>query len=156
MQRHINQAGLAILKAAETLALTAYLCPAHKLTIGWGHTGADVYLGMTITRPQAEDLLEKDVASAEWGVTKLVHLPITDNQFSALVDFVFNLGAGKLAGSTLLKMLNHGDFIGAAAEFLKWDKAHVDGKVVTLEGLAKRRAAERALFLKEMQHVLNV
>jgi lysozyme len=133
-------------KQSEGLKLTAYLCPAGKLTIGWGHTGPDVYPGMEISEEQAQDLLDNDLKNAEATVDHAVEPSLTDGQYSALVDFAFNLGNGALLGSTLLKLVNAGDFDGAAAEFLKWDKAHVDGELVELPGLLARRQQEQALF----------
>lgn len=147
MARTINRDGLDLTKQAEGLRLATYLCPAHKLTIGYGHTGPDVKQGMTITEPQADALLATDLADAGEAVEKAVKTPLNDNQYAALCDFVFNLGAGAFLGSTLLRKLNAGDYAGAADEFPRWDKAHVDGEVKTLPGLTRRRAAERALFL---------
>lgn len=147
MARAINQNGLDLTRQAEGLRLTAYLCPAHKLTIGYGHTGPDVKQGMTITEVQADSLLAADLANAGDTVARAVKVALNDNQYGALCDFVFNLGAGAFLGSTLLKKLNAGDYAGAADEFPRWDKAHVDGEVKTLPGLTRRRAAERDLFL---------
>lgn len=143
MMMTCNQAGLDITRKAEGLRLTAYYCPAGKLTIGYGHTGPDVKEGMTITEAEADELLAKDVGWAEEAVTRAVTVPLTSNQFSALVDFTFNVGAGNLESSTLLRLLNGGDLAGAADQFLRWDEA--DGKV--LPGLVTRREEERSLFL---------
>ncbi|KIL99669.1 Lysozyme [Paramagnetospirillum magnetotacticum MS-1] len=143
MTRAINQAGLDLTKDSEGLRLKTYLCPAGRLTIGYGHTGPNVTDGMVIDEAKAEALLAADLAHAGEGVIKAVKASLNDNQYAALCDFVFNLGAGALAGSTLLKKLN----AGAADEFLKWDKATVDGVKKALPGLTKRRAAERTLFL---------
>ena len=98
---------------------------------------------MTITPATADSLLSSGVVQYEKGVTGLVKVAVNQNQFDALVDFAYNLGVNALAGSTLLKKLNAGDFAGAADEFPKWNKA--GGKV--LKGLVRRRAAERSLFL---------
>jgi len=148
--RRINFRGLTILKNAESLRLKAYLCPAGVWTIGWGHTKG-VRQGDTCTVIEAEKFLRDDCAEFEAAVTRLVKVPITDNQFSALVSFAFNVGSDEdadtipegLGDSTLLKRLNGGDYIGAANEFRKWTKA--GGKV--LKGLVIRREAERNLFL---------
>jgi len=147
MSRLINQAGLNLTEASEGLRLTAYLCPAGKLTIGYGHTGPDVHVDETITEERAATLLTTDLANAGINVTKLVTVPLTDNQYAALCDFVFNLGAGALQSSTLLRLLNTGNYAGAADQFLVWNKAHVNGELVTLPGLTTRRQAERTLFL---------
>ncbi|TWB35742.1 lysozyme [Nitrospirillum pindoramense] len=147
MTRAVNAAGIALTEESEGLNLTAYLCPAGHLTIGYGHTGPDVTEGMTITEAQAQDLLAQDLATAGNGVMAAVTVPLTDNQYAALTDFAFNLGVGALTQSTLLRLLNQGDYQGAAAQFLVWDKAHVNGQLVTLPGLAARRQKEQALFL---------
>jgi len=139
-------AALAIVKESEGLYLKSYICPAGKWTIGWGHTRG-VKEGQSIPRAQAEAYLAEDMAEAAAAVDRLVKVPLTPNQRGALASFAFNLGAGSLQQSTLLKLLNQGDYAGAADEFPKWVFATVDGKKQALPGLKKRRAAERALFL---------
>lgn len=141
--RRINARGLQIIKDSEGLRLTSYRCPAGVLTVGYGHTGHDVYEGMTITEAQAEDWLEVDVDGAEAAVERMCPMGISDNMFSALVSLVFNIGPGGLKNSTLLRELQAGEIVKAADEFLKWN--HGGGKV--LPGLTKRREAERELFL---------
>ena len=133
--------GLDIVKEAEGLRLSAYLCPAGIPTIGYGHTKG-VKLGDTCTKEQAEKWLENDFFMAKQDVKAVVKVPLKENQLDALASFVFNLGVRKLTQSTLLKKLNAGDYSGAAAEFDKWVFA---GKV-KLNGLIKRRAKERKLF----------
>ena len=133
--------GLDIVKEAEGLRLSAYLCPAGIPTIGYGHTKG-VKLGDTCTKEQAEKWLENDFFTAKQEVKAVVKVPLKENQLDALTSFVFNLGVRKLIQSTLLKKLNAGDYSGAAAEFDKWVFA---GKV-KLNGLIKRRAKERKLF----------
>jgi len=133
--------GLDIVKEAEGLRLSAYLCPAGIPTIGYGHTKG-VKLGDTCTKEQAEKWLENDFFTAKQDVKAVVKVPLKENQLDALASFVFNLGVRKLIQSTLLKKLNAGDYNGAAAEFDKWVFA---GKV-KLNGLIKRRAKERQLF----------
>lgn len=137
----ISKAGLDLIKQFEGLYLNAYRCPAGVPTIGYGHT-AGVAMGQTITQQQADDYLRRDVRQLERAVARLVTVPLTQGQFDALVSFAFNLGEGALAQSTLLRLLNAGDYAGAAAQFDRWNKA--GGRV--LPGLVRRRAAERALF----------
>ena len=137
----------ALIREFEGLSLKAYLCPAGKLTIGYGHTGSDVFAGKVISVAEAEELLEHDVAAFVPKVLALVHVPITQGMLDALVSFVYNLGTTKLGSSTLLKRLNSGDFDGAADQFRVWTKATVKGKFVTLPGLIKRREAEKRAFL---------
>ena len=131
-----------LIKEAEGLRLESYLCPAGIPTIGYGHTGPDIKLGMTCTLQQAEEWLHDDYCEAVVLVRRSVGVPLSDNQLDALASFVFNLGIGRLKTSTLLKKLNSWDYKGAAAEFDKW----VYGSGKKLPGLVKRRAAERKLF----------
>lgn len=139
----ISENGIKLVKSFEGLKLVAYKCPAGIWTIGYGHTGPDVTPGQVITQAQADALLARDLERFEAGVARLVKVPMTQNQLDALVCFSYNLGLGALQGSTLLRLLNAGDYAGAAAQFPRWDKA--GGKV--LPGLTRRRAAEQALFL---------
>lgn len=131
-----------LVKGFEGLATKAYLCPAGKPTIGYGHTG-NVRPEDTITEAEAEKLLEKDLAGFEIGVKKLVKVPLNENQLAALVSFAYNVGLGNFQNSTLLKQLNEGHYELAADQLLRWTKAA--GK--ELAGLVRRRAAERAVFL---------
>ncbi|MEJ0003475.1 MAG: lysozyme [Pararobbsia sp.] len=111
-------------------------------TGGWGHTGPDVHYGMDITRELADAWLRADIVVAEAAVKRWVKVPLTQGEYDALVDFVFNVGAGNFRRSTLLRKLNAGDKDGAMAEFARWNRA---GGVV-LGGLVKRREAECMLF----------
>ncbi len=154
----INEKGLAILKHAESLhdgdltkiGLQPKQCPVGIYTAGWGHACKSkeeaFRLFATITEKQADEMLVKDIVKFENDVLNLVKVKLNENQFSALVDFTYNCGAANLATSTLLKKLNKGDYIGAANEFQRWNKAA--GKV--LKGLTLRRQAEKELFLEEV------
>ena len=137
-----SDAGLAITESFEGLRLTAYQDVAGVWTIGYGHTGAEVHAGLTITQPEADRLLRADLASAEACVNRAVTAALTLEQFDALVDFCFNAGRGSFLGSSLLRKLNEGDAAGAAAQFGLW--VHAGGEVV--EGLVRRRKAEAAMF----------
>lgn len=143
----MSKNGLALLKSFEGCELMAYQDSVGVWTIGYGWTqpvnGKPVSKGMTITQDTADSLLCSGVVQYEKGVMGLVKVAVNQNQFDALVDFAYNLGVKALEGSTLMKKLNAGDYAGAADEFPKWNKA--GGKV--LNGLVKRRAAERSLFL---------
>lgn len=133
--------GLALIREFEGLRLTAYQDAVGVWTIGYGTTRG-VKKGQKITDAQAEELLREDVARFEPEVLRLVKVPLSQSQFDALVSFAYNLGSKNLGGSTLLRMLNAGDYKGAAGQFERWNKA--GGKV--LAGLTRRRAAERKLF----------
>lgn len=135
---------IALAKQFEGCKLTAYLCPAEKWTVGYGHTGPDVYEKLVITQERADQLLALDMQLAQNTINNLVEPQISQNQFDALCDFVFNCGAGNFKNSTLLKLVNQSNFSDAVLEFAKWNKG--GGKV--LPGLTKRRAAEAELFSK--------
>ena len=137
-----SKSGLALTEQFEGLRLTAYQDSVGVWTIGYGHTGSDVHPGLTITQMDAEALLLQDVSTSARCVNQLVTITLSQNEFDALVDFVFNLGKGAFAGSTLLKDLNAGDIAGAVGEFQKWD--HAGGRV--LAGLLQRRLGEASLF----------
>ncbi len=137
-----SAAGMDLTKQFEGCKLTAYQDSVGVWTIGYGHTGAGVLAGLTITDEQATVLLAADVAREVTRVNKSVKSAIRQNQFDAMVDSVFNLGCMAFNGLTLLKMVNAGDFAGATGEFARWNKA--EGKV--LAGLTKQRAAEAAPF----------
>ena len=141
LARRTNVAGVALIKEFEALRLTPYLCPAKIWTIGYGHTRT-VRAGMSITRAQAEQLLDDDLKLVERAVTRLVTVPLNDNQFSALVCFAFNVGTGNLERSTLLQLLNRGWYEQVPAQLTRWNRA--GGEV--LGGLARRRAAEARLW----------
>jgi lysozyme len=125
----------------EGLRLTAYRDVVGVLTIGYGHTGKDVFAGQQITKAEADRLLSADLKRFEDAVEKLTP---TDQQhkFDALVSFAYNLGEGSLRGSTLRKHHNAGNHSNAALEFARWNKA--GGK--PLAGLTRRRAREAAVY----------
>jgi lysozyme len=139
--------GIALIKEFEGCKLTAYQDSVGVWTIGYGWTqpvdGKPIRAGMTIKQETAERLLKTGLVSYESDVSRLVKVGLTQGQFDALVSFTYNLGGRSLSTSTLLRKLNAGDYAGAANEFLHWNKA--GGKV--LNGLTRRREAERALFL---------
>lgn len=153
----LSQAALALLKHYEQgpngdFAATPYRCPAGRLTIGWGHV---VRPGETFPRPltdyDADELLRADLDRiAPSLAAALRHRPeITRSMFAALLCLGFNIGLGALLGSTLLIKLKKREWQAAADQFLRWDKARnpKTGKPERLPGLARRRAAERELFL---------
>jgi len=139
--------GIALIKQFEGCKLTAYQDSVGVWTIGYGWTqpvdGKQIRAGMVIKQEEADRLLKTGLVSYENDVSRLVKVGLTQGQFDALVSFTYNLGARSLSTSTLLRKLNAGDYAGASDEFLRWNKA--GGKV--LNGLTRRREAERALFL---------
>jgi lysozyme len=146
MVRHVIDSVRAKLEQFEGLRLTAYKDSVGVLTIGYGHTGKDVVPGLTITQADADQLLASDLVEAENAVSRLVKVPLSDNQFGALVSFTFNVGTSAFAGSSLLKKLNAGDYEAEPAELAKWNKGTVNGKKVVLPGLTNRRAAEAGIW----------
>lgn len=133
--------GMALTEGFEDLRLTAYKDIVGVWTNGYGNTHG-VVPGSTITTDQAISDLRDNIAGAEYVVNRVVTVPLTQGQFDALVDFVFNLGAGSFQSSTLLRKLNAKDYVGAALEFNKWN--HAGGQVVN--GLTRRRQVEVDLF----------
>ena len=139
----VSEAGLALIKEFESCKLTAYKDGGGVWTIGWGHTRG-VKEGMTCTQAQADAWLREDVADAEEDVNLYVRGSLKQGQFDALVSFTFNLGGPQLRKSTLLRLLNAGQFKAAAKEFPKWK--YDNGKEVA--GLLRRRQAEMKMFVE--------
>lgn len=146
--RKLSAYALGKIKQWEGLRLTAYQDQAGVWTIGYGHTGPEVVKGLTITTAKATQLLKKDIAWAEKAVNDLVKVELTDNQFGALVSFVFNVGTAAFKSSTLLRKLNTRQYTAVPSELAKWNKITVGGKKVTNKGLVNRRAAEAGLWAK--------
>lgn len=137
-----SKSGLALTEQFEGLRLTAYQDQTGRWTIGYGHT-AGVQAGDTCTQAQAEAWLVEDVSWAVQTVNLYVKIALTQGEFDALTDWVFNLGSGSFEHSELLQLVNQRNFETAAADFEKWDMA--GGQVVA--GLLRRRQAEEAEFL---------
>jgi lysozyme len=131
----------ALPKQFEGCKLDAYQDIAGVWTIGWGHTGKDVYSGLTWTQAQADEALDHDLQAAQ-TLLAMYSPGLTNGVLDAMTDFVFNLGIGNYRTSTLCKCINASDWNGAKTELLKWD--HAGGVVVP--GLLRRREAEAALF----------
>lgn len=136
-------------RAVADGSAAAYLDPVLIPTIGWGTirypNGSEVRLGDVRSRKQCEDYLQHEIEGKALGVKKYVEVPLTQSMFDALVSFAYNVGLGALSESTLLRLLNKGDYEGAAAQFSRWVRA--GGRV--LPGLVRRRDAEQALFKKD-------
>lgn len=130
-------------KTSESCRLTAYWDAHGKVwTIGWGATGPGIAEGVVWTQEHADSDLDARLMRIGAYVDSVVTVPLNDNQKAALVDFAYNVGEGNLHGSTLLRLLNAGDYAGAANEFLRWNRA---GGVV-LNGLITRRRVEQHIF----------
>ena len=139
-----SKSGIQLTERFEGCRLNAYPDTGGVWTIGYGHTHGG-HQGMTCTREQAEDWLRKDIQAAADAVNRLVQISLKQSEFDALVDFVFNLGAGAFARSTMLKDINAGNLAAAALQFPLWDRDA--GRV--LAGLLHRRMAEEAEFNEE-------
>lgn len=139
--RMINQAGLDLIKEFEGLRLVVYKCPAGKTTVGYGHL-TDMAVGQTISLAQANAYLLDDIQDAQKAVSDLVKVTLTENEYAALVSFVFNLGRGAFERSTMLKLLNRGMYDTVPPQLMRWTK--VNGEDVA--GLKRRRAAEARLW----------
>lgn len=140
-----------IAKPFEGLFLKPYHDPVGYPTVGYGHLlsyqkWADLSQWSAVTQEEADRLLELDLIKARRGVLYNVKVPLNPNQEAALIDFAFNLGIGNLRISTLLKMLNRGEYESASGQFMRWNKA--GGKVY--RGLTRRRTAERFKFDQAM------
>ena len=140
----ISTQGKNRIKGYELLRLKAYMpTPNDVPTIGWGHTGKDVKLGMEITEEHAEELLDHDCAAVESSLTLSVTTPVNQNQVDALGCLVFNVGVSGFLRSHLRSQLNSGDLVKAKGNWLDWDHQGA----VELAGLKKRRTEEWALFV---------
>ena len=143
-----NAAALDIITTFEGFSSVPYRCPAGVWTIGYGSTRCPDRSRVTqdtppLTREEALTWVRHELARMEYDVARLVRVPLTENQFGALVSFTYNVGSGNLKASTLRQKLNRGDVEGALREFPKWRRA--GGKI--LLGLVRRREAEKQLFV---------
>jgi lysozyme len=138
---NISNTGIDLIKHFEGCETEAYLCPAGVPTIGYGHIKG-VQMGDSITETQAHEMLVEELEEYEGYVNTKVTVDLNQNQFDALVSWVYKLGSGNFTGSTLLKVLNSGDYSGVPEQIMRWNKA--GGRV--LEGLTRRRQAEADLF----------
>lgn len=141
-EMQVDEKGIESTEAFEGLRLTSYQDGGGVWTIGYGHTGPDIASHVTISQAQAERYLRADLVTAVHAVEQDVKVPLTQGEFDALVDFTFNVGSGALQMSTLLRLLNAGEYEAAAAQFARWD--HVGAKAVV--GLLQRRLVEAAEF----------
>lgn len=137
--RKINQKGLALIKHYEGCKLTAYQDVGGIWTIGFGHTGSDVWPNGSITKDRANELLEEDIEKF-YKLDEHISEVVNDNQYSALLCLAYNIGLSALLKSTLLKLVNVGE--SPDGEWTKW--SHVNGKIIN--GLLARRVAELELY----------
>lgn len=138
----VSDNGRAFIRAREGVKLAAYQDGGGVWTIGYGHTRG-VKQGQVINHEQADEFLDSDLRQVESCISERVTVPLNQNQFDALVSFVFNVGRQAFSDSTLLKKLNEGNYRAAADQFTRW--VYDNDKFV--QGLYNRRVAERELFL---------
>ncbi len=143
-----SERGIAVIKSFEAFRAVAYLDVAGVPTIGYGTTRG-VKLGDTITEPQADARLREELREYEAAVERYASQAITQSQFDALCSFAYNVGIAGMRSSSVLKAHNRGDYQAAARAFGLWNKARVNGKLVPVAGLTRRRAAEAALYLQD-------
>jgi lysozyme len=140
----ISKEGLNLIKSFEGFSSKPYICPGGYKTIGYGHMLKKGEKIESVSEEEALHLLEEGVKQAEISVLKLTKIPLKQNQFDALVSFVFNLGSGAYQRSTLRAKLNRGEHDAVPEELLRWVSSN--GRV--LIGLVKRRKAEVTVYLK--------
>ncbi len=133
-----------IIEQFEGRRYDAYLDSGGIPTLGIGHTGKDIHMGMTWTDAQIDAALAADINEAQTGIRKLLNKQLSEKSMAGVTSFVFNLGLQALASSHLLQCINSGDYLGAARAFIVWD--HVASQEV--KGLLIRRLKEAALFLE--------
>ena len=148
----ISDDAQALIKEFEGLRLDAYVCPAGKITIGYGHTGMGVKLGQKITVDEANRFFLEDLLKIAKQIEKKIKTKLSADQFGAVVSLAYNVGPISICNSTLLKLINKNKMQEAAKEFLKWNKIrklNEKGDIVMAEspGLSRRRCREMQLFL---------
>lgn len=136
-----SERAFTLIKGFEGYSAIPYTCPGKRLTIGYGTTRG-VYKGQHVSPQQAEELLKMDVAEFEEAINKLVKVPLTQNQYDALLSFTYNVGAAALEDSTLLIELNKMHYEAVPVQMKRWTRA----QGVQLKGLVTRREKEAALF----------
>jgi lysozyme len=144
--RHLSPTGLATLEVLEGRRTMSYLDAGGILTAGVGHTGPDVVAGAHYSDQQINAWLAKNVGETETEVRDAITQPLTQNQFDACVLLTYNIGGKNFAGSSIARYINADDIADAARSFVLWDHARIDGKLVEVDGLRRRRLAESAIF----------
>lgn len=142
----ISPAGLELIKTFEGLRETAVRLPDGRWTIGYGHVRT-AREGLTITSKDATDLLVHDLRPVEFAVSSMIFAPLMQTQFDALVSLAFNISLGQFRESEIVRNLNSGDYLAAANGFDLWRKARLHGRVMVVDALVRRRAAEKSMFL---------
>lgn len=140
-----SELGKQFIKSFEKCRLVAYDDGVGVWTIGWGHTKG-VKKGMACTQENADAWFAEELDVFERSVTNSVKVPVTTRQNDALVSFAYNVGAAALRSSTLMRLINEGNYVAASNRFEDWNKGNVNGQLIVLDGLTKRRRAEAKIF----------
>jgi GH24 family phage-related lysozyme (muramidase) len=143
----VSRTGLDLIKSFEGFREHSVRLPDGRWIVGYGHVKT-AREGITITEPDAEQLLRFDLKQIEEAIYSLVHAPLSQNQYDALVSLIFNISPGQFKESEILRRLNGGDYLGAASGFDAWRRARINGRYIVVDALVRRRAMERALFLE--------
>jgi GH24 family phage-related lysozyme (muramidase) len=151
MTNAISADGLALIQQFEGFCAEPAQLPGGGWVVGHGHVRIGDP-GPAVSRSEAADLLALDLAPVERLVNALVSTQLTQSQFDALVSFAYSIGADAFAGSQVLRRVNNGDFVAAACALDAWRKSQVDGELEVVDALVRRRAAEKALLLKDLEY----
>lgn len=145
--REINEHGILLIQSFEKCTLVVEADCLGIPTVGWGHTGHGLKLLETITQDLADQLFREDIDWAVRMVDKLTSdVKTTDNQFAAMVSLAFNIGVSAFGGSNVLSAHRLGNYGTARASFRNWDHGHINGALVEVPGLLRRRLAEAQLY----------
>lgn len=157
LHMRVDEVGFNFIKVMQRYSATPYKDAHDTWTIGYGHTVGVNASHSIVTRDQADALLREDIEETEEIVRNLVRVPLTQNEFNALVSFAFNFGAEPFKGTTLVKKLNEGDKRGASKEFERWVhlKNPEDGHLQRSSALTERRLNEKHLFLVDINNAVN-
>jgi GH24 family phage-related lysozyme (muramidase) len=142
-----SRAALDLIASFEGFRARAAKTPDGRWTLGFGHVKT-AREGLSVSRSEAEDLLRWDLRSIEDAVRQSALMPLSQNEFDALVSFAFNIGLANFAKSDVLRYLNQGQPVAAALAMHAWRRAKVNGRIIVIDALVRRRAVEAAMFLE--------
>lgn len=150
----ISKVAINLIKEFEGFKDYAYIDTDGTPVIGYGLSrigGIPVQIGDRISTTQADAALNTHIREIHRELEPIIQVDLSDRQLSALTSIAFNVGVNNIKNSTLVQKINNQDYAGAADEFLRWDKANLQGALVQMPGLTRRRSAERQLFLSGSQ-----
>jgi lysozyme len=156
-----NNATIDLVKRWEGFKAKAYICPAGVLTVGYGTTnragiaGVNITTDTVVTEAQATEWLVKGLEKFGAQIMPAITAPINENEYGAFLSLAYNIGPSAFRESSALRHFNAGDKAKAAAAIKLWDKATVNGKRQTMQGLVNRRADEVRLFQARVQEAMR-